>query len=333
MSRFRVLVLVLLASPFLSCRKQTPSAQPVLNRHPLDPSRWMEDHLASFGNRSLRQLVLPASHDSAMYRSGFPQSLGRTQTLNIYSQLKLGVRYFDLRPQWRGGTLYLHHDIITGPMLIEVLEDVRQFMNEGHRELIILKFSHYDSFDDDRYKQTTNLIQDRLSPWLVRSKPADKRLADIVLADFVDATGKVLVVCDGSYPIRVHCRGVWVYRDRDSTDAVVGDLRVYDQYSNTISYIQMKADQLAKFDRYDGRCRRAPDLRCDLFLLSWTLTPPTDVLAFAAEPNQKLADEMAKLRVPNRYGCIPNLIYIDDVETSNLATIAVKMNETIFHSR
>ena len=59
----------------------------------------------------------------------------------------------------------------------------------------------------------------------------------------------------------------------------------------------MKADQLDKFARYDGKCRQRPDLPCDLFLLSWTLTPTTNVRAYCDLSNRKLADEM-KVEMP-----------------------------------
>jgi len=45
----------------------------------------------------LKQLALPASHDSGMYLGGLA-TLGKTQDLSIYGQLADGIRYFDLRP-------------------------------------------------------------------------------------------------------------------------------------------------------------------------------------------------------------------------------------------
>jgi hypothetical protein len=118
----------------------------------LDSARWMQTHLEAFGKRPLRQLVLPASHDSGMYESGFPQSLGQTQDSTIYGQLAFGIRYFDIRPQWHDGGLYVHHGPIRGPKLDTVLQDVRRFLHEGHRELILLKFSHYDGFHNQAYQ-------------------------------------------------------------------------------------------------------------------------------------------------------------------------------------
>jgi hypothetical protein len=303
---------------FCGCGKTgRPSAtQPVAAT--IDRANWMRDHLATFGNKTLRQLALPASHDSAMYLTGFPQSLARTQNLTIYGQLTAGVRWFDLRPQYRDGGLATSHGPVSGPKLSVILADIRRFMAERHRELVMLKFSHYDGFTVSAYAAMARQINKSLSPWLLKTLPPGKRLADIRLRDYLANGGAILVFCDGQYPIDSPSAGIWVYRDWDSDDPQLGDLRVYDQYSNTLSYPTMKSDQLSKFAAFNGACKHRPDLSCDLFLLSWTLTPPTDVPAFAAEPNRQLASVLKTLKIPNPAGFFINLIYTDCDEVIQL---------------
>ena len=254
----------------------------VLPRPMADNSHWMQDHLDAWGKRPLKQWVLPASHDAAMHESGWVKSLGRTQDLTIYEQLMYGVRWFDLRPQSSGGTLYMHHGPVLGPKLANVLDDVRRFCHDPQagarrRELIVLKFSHYAAFSDKVYRQMVEEITARLDPWLYKSLPKGKRLAEIPLRELLREKCVVLVACDGDYPLANRKAGVWVYRDWDAADPEAGDLRVYDRYADSTDYRQMKADQFNKFARYDGKCRQRPDLPCDLFLLSWTLTPATNV--------------------------------------------------------
>ena len=105
------------------CHGETPRAAATT----ADNSHWMQDHLDTWGERPLKQWVLPASHDAAMYESGWVKSLGRTQDLTIYDQLMYGVRWFDLRPKSSSGMLYMHHGPVLGPKLAEVLDDVRRF--------------------------------------------------------------------------------------------------------------------------------------------------------------------------------------------------------------
>ena len=290
----------------------------------------MQDHLDFWRQkRPLRQWVLPASHDSAMYESGWIKSLGQTQNLSIYGQLAYGIRYFDLRPQLSDSKIYMHHGPVLGPKLIEVLDDVRRFCREPHRELIILKFSHYEAIKDKTYRQMVKQITERLDPWLCKSLPKGKRLAEIPLREVLKEKSVVWIVCDGGYPFTHRTPGIWVYRDWSAVDAGHGDLRVYDRFADSTDYERMRADQLGKFARYDGKCKHGSDLPCDLFLLSWTLTLATGVRAYAELPNRKLAEEMKGLKSPNRFGCIPNLLYADYVESAHLLDVALEMNRTL----
>lgn len=89
---------------------------------------WMQDRYDLLKDKTLKQLVLPASHDSGMYLNNVTAVLGKTQDLSIYDQLSYGIRYFDLRPKWRNNTFYIYHNIIDGPPLSAVLDDVRRFL-------------------------------------------------------------------------------------------------------------------------------------------------------------------------------------------------------------
>jgi len=261
-----------------------------------------------------------------MYESGLPELLAQTQDLTIYGQLSHGIRYFDLRPQWDDGKLFLHHGQVRGPKLADVLDDVRRFAREGHHELVILKFSHYDGFRGDAYKSLVKQIKASLGPWLYTSLPRGRRLADITLSDYIRNSAAVLVLCDESYPLDNRSEGIWVYRDWDSMHPEQGDLRVYDQYSNTTSYPSMRTDQFDKFNRYDGKCKARREIPCDLFLLSWTLTPPTFVWGFAVEANRNLEAALKELKIPNRCGRIANLLYVDYVASSNVTDMAIQQN-------
>ncbi len=286
----------------------------------------MHDRLDLLGDRPLKRLVLPASHDSAMYESGPLKSLAQTQDLTIYQQLCHGVRYFDLRPQWHEGKLVIHHGPVQGPDLANMLDDVRKFVREGHRELVILKFSHYQGFNDEVYLNLAKQIGECLGPWLYKSLPPGRRLADVTLAEFIREKTAVLALCDGSYPLTNHREDIWVYRDWDSSHPEQGDLRVYDQYSNTLSNADMKTDQLDKFRRYDGKCKSRRDVPCELFLLSWTLTPPINVQGYAVDSNRNLEAALGEMKIPNRLGYIVNLLYVDYVDSAKVTEVAIKEN-------
>jgi hypothetical protein len=289
---------------------------------------WMQDRLATLGNTPLSGLVLPASHDSGMYKGG-TAILGKTQDLSIYGQLDYGVRWFDLRPKWTGSSrkFVIYHGVITGPDLSEVLADTKRFFaQKGSRELAILKLSHFDNIDDNTYVQLTDQIEAALGPWLVKTIPAGKRLADVTLNEYVRNGPALLVVVDGDYAIDKPRPGFWVYRDWDASDPAVGELRVFDKYSDKTDFDKMKADQFDKFESYKGKCEKDPNVPCDLFLLSWTLTPVTAVGLESKPANRNLGLAMTELRVPNQYGQVVNMLYVDYVQHARVTDVALFQN-------
>jgi hypothetical protein len=291
---------------------------------------WMQDNLATLGDRTLPQLVLPASHDAAMYPRTF-LGWGRTQCLSIHDQLENGVRWFDLRPEWADGKFRIHHGPIAGPDWLEVLGDLKRFAEEHPHELILLKLSHYSGINQDTYVKLSSQVTETLGPWLLKALPEGKRLAGITLSDYVRSGTKILVLADEDYPINHPAAGIWVYADWYASNPARADLRVYDIYSNTNDFNGMVADQFRKFEEYDGRCRDGKT-DCDLFLLSWTITPRVKIWAASQPAMKNLSNSLAQYPVRNKHGKIMNLIYVDFVEFAGVTDVAIAENKRLnFH--
>jgi hypothetical protein len=94
----------------------------------------------------------------------------------------------------------------------------------------------------------------------------------------------------------------------------------------------MSGDQLKKLTDFDGKCRNKPQVPCDLFLLSWTLTAPTGVWIFAQAANEKLGEAMAYVK-RNRHGRIPNILYVDYFEGSRATDAAIVMNKRVLRKQ
>lgn len=340
-----------------------------------DHANWMGDNRSRILPRTLRDLALPASHDSGAYLSSIVDRLVQTQSFTIYGQLASGVRYFDLRPTYRGNAgqpfqadqLFTHHDVIKGPPFTTVLQDVSDFMRE-HNELVILKISHYDNFNQTVFNGMVGLIQQQLRPWLFDdTNRGSTRLAQRPMSDFLSpGQGTVLVATDSdgehnpdnNPPDREYLSdprppGFYRYRDWYATDPQRGDLTVFDVFSNTTSFDSMvegqgndtdskrgvlrngtplQQGQFPKYRWFDGICRNQyldrgvkKDWPCDLFLLSWTLTPFVDAIDTARTANQRLVDYVAELG-PSPRNRVVNLIYTDDVQNSRSADVAILHN-------
>jgi hypothetical protein len=288
----------------------------------LQRKQWMTDALPQIGGRLLRQLCLPASHDAGMYLGGAMSAAGKTQSLTILGQAQFGSRWFDLRPKWTlAFGICIYHGITLGPALSDVIADVRTFMLANAHELVVLNLCQFDSFDQTTYSDMVKMIRDQLDTWLYKEKPDGKRLADLRLNEFVADRGRVLIVVDDDWAIKTPEPGFWVYRKCDKSDAAKSELSAFDQYSDKTEYEQMKSDQFDKFFDYNGVCEKDGS-PCDLFLLSWTLTPTTGVWYYAAEPDKKLGNDIRELRIPNQFGEVVNMLYVDYVEFSRATDIA-----------
>lgn len=315
----------------------------------IDRASWMQDHLGKLGGKTLREIAVPASHDAGMYLGGFSFStLGKTQDLSIFGQLKDGVRYFDLRPQYKSksGEIVLHHGSgvfnVEGAKLADVLDQIARFMKEGHRELAMFKFSHYEDFTQDGYTKMCNLITQKVGTWLYAGPPAGRRLADVPLNDYLATRGTALMLFDKDgdkqYAFPPGAKGLYVYREWSSEHAAQGDLVVFDIYSDTMDFDVMaystKPDkdypmvprgQLPKFNYYNGKCLKVPEVTCDLFLLSWTLTPPTAVWTVARLADKHLVDVVGPLG-KNPAGLSMNLLYLDYVEYARATDLCLLRN-------
>lgn len=308
---------------------------------------WMHDNLSWLGDRVLKQLVMPASHDAGMYMVqkcagaiGFGANACNTQTQvqSIGGQLNDGVRYFDLRPVLDDGTMYTGHFSgslgCDGPDMATVLSDTANFA-AAHKEVIILKFSHYlvrstgSGFNDDQMKALCKQVTDALRPHLlVTSSP----LNSITLNTYISAKSVVLPVFDGlSSSIKGQFPGIYSYSDYPGSPA---DLTVYDKYSSTNDLDQMIGDQ-------EQKLRNGANHGGDMFLLSWTLTQSeaqaiacgaggltTSILDLAKQANASLWPQMVKT-VTNggvvQGSTVANLIYLD-AEQGFAADVALWFN-------
>lgn len=304
-----------------------------------DRANWMRDRLPRLGTRKIKDLFLPASHDSGMYTRGL-SIVAKTQQLSIRGQLDNGIRYFDLRPKYDAGDdrFDIHHGGVEGPTLADVLEQIRDFA-PGRSELIIIDFSHFEDFGTNNvshvYDRFTAEIESALGTWMYKNKPANTRLADLTLNDYVSSTSSILVCIDDDFAIKYPKSGFWLFRNSIAKNSSLGDLRVFDQYADQMDYEDMAKDQIEKYEAYDGMCHPVEGGQvspCDLFLLSWTCTSivGAGVWQISKDPNRHLGQVMATLDIPNIRGFIPNLLYVDYCEYARVSDVALFANGTPF---
>ncbi|XP_076457429.1 PI-PLC X domain-containing protein 2-like [Babylonia areolata] len=139
---------------------------------------WMGNLPAKQHDVPLHTLYIPGSHNSGTYKlnqdwevgpdadqtvkslSAFPMAKtiihawSRCQSLPVLQQLKAGVRYLDLRVAHRPQTDQLHLvHALYGPSVATVMEEVRSFLTDHDKEVVILDFNHFYSMELEHHIQ------------------------------------------------------------------------------------------------------------------------------------------------------------------------------------
>jgi len=151
----------------------------------LDFSRWMENLPNEKQLCFLKDLVIPGSHDSGTFFLDQQLEIGPdepasiqnlvsifgkfaksvlynwsvTQSLNIYQQLKAGIRYLDLRVAYRetDSELRIVHGLYGCP-ISEILEDIQKFTEEHPKEVVILDFNHFYHMDCEAHQRLADSL-------------------------------------------------------------------------------------------------------------------------------------------------------------------------------
>ena len=322
-----------------------------------DQSDWMQNSLSTIGDKTLRQISIPGSHDSGMSEveggtAGGTSANVQTQTLNIGGQLEYGVRYFDIRPVIAGGVFRAGHytDLslfgtagANGQSIDSMVSQINQFTRK-HHELIILNLSHdlntdsgtknYPDLDQDQYNRLLKLLSG-IHQLYVAPHPDNVDLTKVTMNRFIGGGRSAVVVIAKPSGDGISLGG---YAKKGFYTA--DHFPVYDSYSNTDDFNQMAQDQLGKM----AAQRKAGNE----FLLSWTLTLSGfnnvnpfggSILGLAQEANQNLARMLFDGKRVDT-SIFPNIIYTDNVggglpdtetlPTQSTAVLSAAVNQELY---
>lgn len=136
--------------------------------------RWMQDMKDIIGTRTLKELMIPGTHNSGSYE---PYMLDRDtprrryqicQDENVFNQLVYGIRYLDLRVIFQSvkgnkEKFWICHNILrTQNTIYDILLQVKRFMDNTN-EIVVLDFHRfYMGFAaykvDERHEKLKNMI-------------------------------------------------------------------------------------------------------------------------------------------------------------------------------
>lgn len=205
---------------------------------------------------------------------------GRTQDKNIYDQLASGIRYLDLRVCWKDEEFYIRHGLIGDPIDI-ILSDVKQFMYEVERELVIIEVSHLTEPDDEKhFKSMTDehqwelisKIKDSLGDYLYRKTVDNEDLNNMKVSEILKNGPRVIILYSGdSFNDRHYYTPGWPDYLWAGDDPKKEDKLVF-YYKPKSSFEEMRNHRQEMLNKHHE------EHNPKLFGLSWILTADSDMV-------------------------------------------------------
>eukprot|EP01039_Chlorochromonas_danica_P008035 gene8035-8863_t len=251
-------------------------------------NQWIGDNIDMLGDRTLRSICLPGTHDAAIYTVDqiYPASMNLTsitQKMTILEQLTMGIRYFDLRVTKRNDLYYAtnYYTLCVqfgslsgcaelggrGPTIDAIIDEFNTFTTNYHKEVIILNFSQSTGedgqpFDSDTWVGLLTKLRDKVLCLYTNDVPD---LTQVKLKDFVASGQSAVIVVVRENPAAVNWSDFHGIHQG-------GKFPMFNESSNTQVVDDMTADQINKMIKH----KKNPD--DPVFLLSWTLTQSTQLL-------------------------------------------------------
>jgi len=301
----------------------------------LSPS-WLQLNLPMLGQRTLRQICLPESHDTGMWTRGkgtaaVTDGVVLTQSKDVTAQLGYGVRVLDIRPVISGGQLYTGHYSdnrgANGGSMASIVDQVNAF-TDTYPELVIIRLQNEWQTDaTPNYRRFNQDEWNRLFSELSRLKhlftwPAGSTdLTKLTLSQYIGNKRAAVILI-------LH---------KDSRDASLGPYAekgfyydsafpLFDQYANSNDPNSLMNDQFAKMQR------EKPNPDSKMFNIGWALTqqtadvitsvldPSKTIRAFASYMNTRLAPELVRKCTKASFPNVLGIDYIQDTIPVAVAT-------------
>lgn len=182
-----------------------------------DRSDWMAD---LEDDASLNSLTIPGTHDSGALHS-LAEISGKCQSLSVEEQLKIGVRFLDIRLQLVDNELKVVHSFVDQLTDFEdVLDDLVAFIRNHEGEFLIVSIK-----EDASPKRSDRMFADVLEEMLLSYPEINTERA---LPEKVgEARGAIHIVARyKNSTIGLPCYDGW----KDDDTFVLGDVYIQDNY-------------------------------------------------------------------------------------------------------
>ena len=142
----------------------------------INSNNWM----SMYGDHKINEVWIPGSHNSAMY--SIPDSIINAwsicQTLTIYQQLMIGIRYLDFRVITIDNKVLIAHRF-KGGQFKQYLQEIQTFLDEYPTEVIIIRVDHNRTGGKCDGQLVNEVLKEYLDEYLVKTDDTDLRISNI----------------------------------------------------------------------------------------------------------------------------------------------------------
>ena len=164
--------------------KNPPESNASDDKMDLDSHSWMAKLPDSI---SLASLNIPGTHNSGALHEPFPRT-AKCQQLSIIDQLKIGVRFLDIRCRHVKDRFFIYHGPINQRLSFEaVLGSIYSFLESNQSETLIISIK-----EENSATQTTRPFTETLH-WYIDKNP-DKWLLKEAVPNLGEARGKIALL-------------------------------------------------------------------------------------------------------------------------------------------
>lgn len=269
-----------------------------------DHTRWMQNLPE---NALLNTLTIPGTHDSGALYS-FAGVAGKCQSVPIDQQLKMGVRFLDIRLKLVNNQLNVVHSFADQKLTLkDALADMVSFIRDNPSEFLLVSFK-----EDDKPKKSDVLFASCLEEMF--GEYEDVIAPDRSLPVSVgDARGKIFILARyDNASVGIPAYHGW----QDSTSFALGDLYVQDHYE--LSDVSVKQEDIRKAAGIAREGQYAMVLNFTSCYLNHGFPPLS-----AAVPARKINPWLEEFIPSDASGCG---IYICDFITSSLTAAMIERN-------
>lgn len=150
---------------------------------------WMSILNKKICHKKLKNLIIPGSHDSNTHtitNTFFSKKFARCQKINIYEQMKIGIRFLDLRFGSKEEKILIDkHGLFIGGPFIKNLEYISEFLNKHPEEFLIINFQNENKLTKEEQILIIDMIKEKIGNFLINEEDRQKwfKIDEVTLND------------------------------------------------------------------------------------------------------------------------------------------------------